>query len=352
MNISLSPIARRLLCAACCLALLSIGSPVAADTPAFPTPGQPPEESSEENDEDATGDERDEDETGESSDSPEPPEPPEAPEPSEETASGDAPEQDSPPERPQPAEAAPSTQEQPAPPAEPDPPAQQPAAEPADEPDDTDEPDDAPPPSALLRRSIYDQGHWSLGIEGIFSMTSSRVELLREEGRASDTTLFLRLNPSVTVSVADGLHIGLVGGLVSRRVAREEAGSATERAYAVQPLLQYYLSFTPRIASYVQAATGYFRGGSERYVDEDDEHGFHIGERDTRTRGVIMTAGTGVSYRLSAGIQLRFGLSFNALWGRESFQPLTGRELEEELDDRLSTSTFNFGTTAGLRYTF
>ena len=177
----------------------------------------------------------------------------------------------------------------------------------------------------------------------MFSRTTSRVELLDTAEPATDTTRFMRVSPSVTVGILDRLHFGLVTGLISRRLAREESDSATDLAYVIQPILQYYLPVTPRLAGFTQAGAGYFRGKSERFIDGENEFGQFIGEEDTRTRGLIVSAGLGISYRLSEGVQLRFGFSYNALWGRETV---------EALEDHLSTSTYNLGTNAGLRYTF
>lgn len=197
--------------------------------------------------------------------------------------------------------------------------------------------------STLLRRSVYNQGRWSLGVDGIFSRTTSRVELLDDNATATDTTRFMRVEPYVTVGLIDRLHIGLIPAFISRRIAREDAESTTESAYAIQPLIQYYLTATPRLAFYVQGAPGYFRGRSERNIPDEDDAGNIIGEADTTTRGFLLTLGGGISYRLSEGVQLRFGLTHNSLWGRESV---------EDLERRFSTSTHNLGTTAGIRYTF
>lgn len=193
-------------------------------------------------------------------------------------------------------------------------------------------------PSALLRRSVYDAGRWSLGVDGSFSMTSSRIDLL-DGDVATDSTFFLRVDPQVSVAILSRFEVGLITGLVSRRLAREGGDSSTETAFALQPLARYHLPATPRLAVYGQAAPGYYMGRSTRFVDID---GTEVDEQ-TSTRGFVLTIGTGVNYRLSNGLQLRFGLSFNGLWGRERI---------EAIGERLSTSTVNFGTAAGLRYTF
>lgn len=198
-------------------------------------------------------------------------------------------------------------------------------------------------PSTLLRRSVYDSGRWSIGLDGNFSMTTSRVELLDDNGQATDSTLFMRLDPSVTVGVIDRLHVGLVFGIVARRLAQEDADPTTDTAIAFQPLVQYFIPVSRRVAIYTQAATGAYIGRSQRTVPAEEGSGTVIANERTRTRGFIMTVGAGINYRLTEGLQLRFGLAFNGIWGREAV---------ETLDESLSASTTNLQTSTGIRYTF
>lgn len=201
----------------------------------------------------------------------------------------------------------------------------------------------------VLRRPIYEAGNLTVGLDGAFSMTRSRVELLDEDvDEAIDTTRFFRLDPSVTIGVVERFDLGLLTGIVQRRLAREGADSTTDTALAIQPIGRFFMPVSRTIAIYTEAAPGYFRGSAERIVpDPDDEEADFDSDEiepvDTRTRGFLLTLGTGINYRLSEGMQLRFGLSFDGMWGRESI---------EEIDDRLSTSTTNLGTRAGIHYTF
>ncbi len=198
--------------------------------------------------------------------------------------------------------------------------------------------------SALLRDDIYESGRWTLNLDGIFNMTRSSVELLEDDADdAVDSTRFLRIDPSIMVTVIDRLAVGMIVGLIQRRLSQEVGQSSTETALSFQPAARYYMPFTQRLAAYAQGSMGYFRGRSDRFVNEEDAGGDTIGDVDTSTRGFALGLGLGVNYRLSDGLQLRFGLAFDGLWGRESV---------DALDESLSISTTNLGTSAGISYTF
>lgn len=214
--------------------------------------------------------------------------------------------------------------------------------------DDTSEPEQrsaAPDhePSALLRRTVYDAGRWSLGIDGFFSRTSTRADMIEEDGEMTDTTRFMRIDPWVTVGIIDQLHVGLIAGFVSRRLSTEIGDGTTDNAFAFQPMGQYYLPATPRLALYAQLAPGMYFGSSERTIFDPDNEEELLEDEDTSTLGFVLSTGIGLNYRLTEGLQIRFGLTFNGLWGRERV---------DATDDRLFTSTTNVGTNAGLRYTF
>ncbi len=198
-------------------------------------------------------------------------------------------------------------------------------------------------PDPPLRRSVYDAGRWSLGIDGVFSRTSTNAEFLGDEGQANDTTRFFRVDPWVTVGVIDHLHVGAIVGFISRRLAHEGTDASSDNAFAVQPLAQYLVRMTPRLGAYGQLAPGMYLGRSERTIPGEDDDEDVITEETTNTMGFVLTVGAGVNYRLSEGLQLRFGLTFNGLWGRESV---------EATNETLSSSTTHLGMTTGLRYTF
>lgn len=202
-----------------------------------------------------------------------------------------------------------------------------------------EEPDRPDPP---LRRPVYDAGRFSIGVDGVFSRTSARAELI-DAGVARDTTRFFRIDPWLTVGVMDHFHVGLRSGFVSRRVTQEGGDASSDNAVAVQPTAVYFIRVTDRLGLYGEAAPGMYFGRSERTIPAEDEPGDVIEDEETSTLGFVITLGTGINYRLSDGFQLRFGFAYNGLWGRETV---------EAIDETLSSSTTNIGTTAGFRYTF
>lgn len=176
-----------------------------------------------------------------------------------------------------------------------------------------------------------------------FSMTTSTVELIETEGSVSDSTLFMRIDPWVSIGVIERLHVGLITGVITRRLAQDTLDPTTDLAAIFQPMAQYYFPISRRLALMTQLAMGAYIGRSQRSVPTDPDNPDRLVTEDTRTRGFILTAGLGMNYRLTEGLQLRFGLSFNGIWGREAV---------ESIDENLSASTTNLQTTAGIRYTF
>ncbi len=199
-------------------------------------------------------------------------------------------------------------------------------------------------PDPPLRRPVYDAGRISLGVDGVFSRTSARAELL-DSGHATDTTRFFRVDPWVTVGVVDHLHIGLRSGLVSRRISQEGGDASSDNAIAVQPTAVYFVRVTDRFGLYGELSPGMYFGRSQRTIPPEEEGDDPLEDEQTNTLGFVITTGAGINYRLSDGFQLRFGLAFNGLWGRERVE-VDGEE------HSLSMGTTNIGTQAGIRYTF
>lgn len=190
--------------------------------------------------------------------------------------------------------------------------------------------------------SAFRTGRWNVGIDASFARTSASNEL--PSGRvASDATLFLRADGSVGVMVVKRLEVGANIGLLVRRLNRDDEAAATETAMTIQPMARYHLPMTDRFSTHVQVSLGPYFGGSTRDITVIEGDQQRRAEERTRTLGLITSTGLGVGYRVSEGLQVRFGVDMTWLWGRER---LSTR------DDSLRVTTTHVGTSAGLRYFF
>ncbi|WP_158542309.1 outer membrane beta-barrel protein [Lujinxingia litoralis] len=191
-------------------------------------------------------------------------------------------------------------------------------------------------------KSAFRAGRWNAGIDSSFARTSATNELPSGQ-EASDSTLFLRLDASVGVMVVKRLEVGANIGLLARRLNRDEAAAATETALTVQPMARYHMPMTDRFSTHVQLSLGPYFGGSSREVTVLEGTSAREVEERTSTLGFMLSTGLGVGYRVSEGLQIRFGVDMTWLWGRESIATL---------DESLSVKTTHLGTSAGLRYFF
>ncbi|RVU48511.1 hypothetical protein EA187_03485 [Lujinxingia sediminis] len=191
-------------------------------------------------------------------------------------------------------------------------------------------------------KSAFRTGRWNTGIDASFARTSASNEL--PSGRvASDATLFLRVDGSVGVMVVKRLEVGATIGLLVRRLNRDEEAAATETAMTLQPMARYHLPMTDRFSTHVQVSLGPYFGGSSRDITVVEGDQQLRAEERTRTLGLITSTGLGVGYRVSEGLQVRFGVDLTWLWGRERLSTS---------DDSLRVTTAHVGTSAGLRYFF
>lgn len=190
--------------------------------------------------------------------------------------------------------------------------------------------------------SAFRTGRWNTGIDASFARTSASNELPSGQV-ASDATLFLRVDGSVGVMVVKRLEVGANIGLLVRRLNRDEEAAATETALTIQPMARYHLPMTDRFSTHVHVSLGPYFGGSTREITIVEGDQQRRAEERTRTLGLITSTGLGVGYRVSEGLQVRFGVDLTWLWGRERLSTS---------DTSLSVTTTHIGTSAGLRYFF
>lgn len=181
-------------------------------------------------------------------------------------------------------------------------------------------------------------GLWSLGGRGTFAYTSSKNELLAG-GDETNTTMFLRLTPTVATFVQDQFQVGGSVGLLRKSLARESGGKATENDWLIEASGYYFLPLSQRFAFVPGLGLGGYFGSSERT--------FKTGGQDikesTATRGFAASAYLGAAYQMSDSWQIRSGIGITALLGSET---VTSQ------DTSLSSSAIHFGVPVELYYTF
>ena len=192
-------------------------------------------------------------------------------------------------------------------------------------------------PDGNVRLSLS-AGLWSLGARGIFAYTTSKNELLAG-GDETNSTMFLRLTPTLTTFVQDRFQVGGSIGLLRKSLARESGGKATENDWLIEATGSYFLPLSQRFALVPGLGLGGYFGSSERT--------FTVGGKDitesTGTRGFAASAYFGAAYQMSESWQIRSGLGITALLGSETISSQS---------TSLSSSALHFGVPVELFYTF
>jgi len=202
----------------------------------------------------------------------------------------------------------------------------------------------APAPPAAQRtpdgnvRLPLSAGLWSLGARGIFAYTTSKNDLLAG-GDETNSTMFLRLTPTLATFVQDRFQVGGSVGLLRKSLARESGGKATENDWLVEATGSYFLPLGARFALVPGLGLGGYFGSSERTFKAD---GKEIVE-STNTRGFAASAYFGAGYQMSENWQIRSGLGITALLGSETISSQSAS---------LSSSALHFGVPVELFYTF
>jgi len=181
-------------------------------------------------------------------------------------------------------------------------------------------------------------GLWSLGGRGTFAYTSSKNDLLAG-GNETNTTMFLRLTPTLATFVQDRFQVGGSAGLLRKSLARESGGKATENDWLFEATGYYFLPLSQRFAFVPGLGLGGYFGSSERTFKTA---GQDIKE-STDTRGFAASAYLGAAYQMSESWQIRSGLGITALLGSETVS---------SQGVSLSSSAVHFGVPVELYYTF
>ncbi len=204
---------------------------------------------------------------------------------------------------------------------------------------DAPKPAQAEDPSTLLP---IQKGKWSLGGRALFSYTGTKNELL-SGGDETNNTRFIRATPAAGYFILDQLQIGASFGLLSRSLARENGGEASETDWVLEATAHYYLPLSKRFALVPGAGLGFYLGSSDQTLRVLEGGELRDTTETTSTSGLLAGVYLGAAYQVSGSAQLRSGLALNALIGSERI---------DSKDQSLSASAVHIGLPIELFYTF
>ncbi len=194
----------------------------------------------------------------------------------------------------------------------------------------------APKKGAIAQQTVG--GTWLGTLGTTFAYNSSSNELL--DGTTSDNSNYLvRMELGFGNMIVNQLEVGIVGGVLLRRLARENDASATERDWLIQARTNYIVPVTGGLGLGIGAALGPYFGSSER----DVETTAGVVNETTSTFGVVTDGNAGVVYGVSEHLQLRMMINLTWLYGTESI-PSANADL--------TVSTTNLGLALSLGYVF
>lgn len=186
------------------------------------------------------------------------------------------------------------------------------------------------------------KGAFALGLRTAFAYSTTTAESVSGPSE-SNTTLFLRLAPSLEYHLRDSLVIGASFGLMQKSIGREEgSGGRSETAWLPEISAQYDIPLTKRFAVMPGLGLGLYFGGSDRKLRLTTP-GAPVVEESTSTFGLAATIALRVGYQVSEHFQVRSGLGMFATFGSESIA---------SQDRSLATSSANFTLPVELHYTF
>ncbi len=181
-------------------------------------------------------------------------------------------------------------------------------------------------------------GRWVGTLGTAFSYNSSSNELL--DGTTSTNSNYLvRGELGMGTMVVQQLEIALVGGVLLRRLSRENNASSTERDWLIQARANYIAPLTGGLGLGLGVAAGPYFGSSEREITV----GTDVINETTSTFGLATDGNLGVVYGVSEHLQLRMMVNMTWLYGNESISSANAD---------LTVSTTNLGLALSLGYVF
>jgi opacity protein-like surface antigen len=194
----------------------------------------------------------------------------------------------------------------------------------------------APAPKRAAPKPVIGIGEGALLIGGgaVFNYSTASNEL-PDGDEASNSTLFMRLNPAINYFVSDSFEVGLTPGVLVRQLDRGGSDTTTDSALLLSVTGRYFHHLTGTFSLYAGGAIGGAYGGSNRGLTIMDDTGREREVTEETTTTAFMLGGdVGAAYMVQSNLQLRASLDLT--W-------LTGSESITSLDKDLAVSTVNTG---------
>lgn len=200
-----------------------------------------------------------------------------------------------------------------------------------------------PAAAAIPHTGPLGEGSLLLGLGAVFNFSSASNEL--DDGSEVDnSTLFLRLNPSIGYFVTDHVELGFSPGMLVRQLDRGGSDTTTDAMWLFELTGRYFHPVTPNFSLYGGGGLGGAYGGSSRGLTITDANGrAREVTEETTTTAFVLGADLGAAYMIRPTLQLRAGVDWTWLIGSESVGSLS---------KDLAVSTANMGLGVGLHGAF
>lgn len=195
------------------------------------------------------------------------------------------------------------------------------------------------PTATSAARLATEAGGWSTGGRVMLSYSSRKNEVADGQ-EESNSNLFIRFAPALNYFLVDEFQLGVAFGPMVTSLARPGTDDARELDWLVELTANYFLRSGERFAFAPGIGVGVFFGSSDRKLIL--ESGDEVSEA-TSTLGVAVSGYLSAVYQLSKTVQIRSGLAFTGLIGRESI---------DSESSNFSTRSMHLGFPVELFYTF
>ncbi len=207
-----------------------------------------------------------------------------------------------------------------------------------------------PPPTAAVSQEppsieeLVRQGNLGMGGTLNFNYTSNTNRVFESGQDATNSTMFVLINPEFGYFMSDRLQLSINVGALIRRLQREGQDANFNNDWVLGAGLKYHIPLTERFSFIPGAGAAFYFGSSSRQITipnpESPQMNITIDE-PTSTFGGNVNGQLAFGYLVGERTELLTGVNFNYLYGRESVR-----------DQSLRVSTFSTSLTLGLFYYF